>query len=310
MVTLLLSSGRNRSMVSLAFRVLVAILTAAVVLLLSGCVSEEDEGKIGVVVTLPPQVEMIEAIGGERIKVTVVVPAGESPHDYSPTPTQMTNVAAAEIFFIVGSGVEFETNFLDEIVSQNKDLTVVNCSEGIAFRNMEGSNENHEAEHGSRDPHVWLSPLNARQMVMNMYNGLVEIDPDGREFFETNRDSYISRLETLDEQISELFEGKEGAAFLVYHPAWGYFADAYGIVELAIEEGGKKPGPAGVAAIIEQARSLGIKVVFVSPQFSRSSAETIADEIEGEVVTVDPLAEDYLENLEYVAGELAEGLSE
>jgi zinc transport system substrate-binding protein len=297
-------------MVSLDFRVLVAIPTAAVVLLLSGCVSEEDEGKIGVVVTLPPQVEMIEAIGGERIKVTVMVPVGESPHDYSPTPTQMTNVAAAEIFFIVGSGVEFETNFLDEIVSQNRDLTVVNCSEGIAFREMGGSHENHEAEQGSRDPHVWLSPQNARQMVMNLCKGLVGIDPDGREFYETNRDSYISRLEELDEQIGELFEGKEGAAFLVYHPAWGYFADAYGIVELAIEEGGKKPGPAGVAAIIEQAKSLGIKVVFVSPQFSRSSAETIADEIEGEVVTVDPLAQDYIENLEYVAGELAKGLSE
>ena len=310
MVTLLFPSGRDPFMMGVASRVLMVIPIVAVVLILSGCVSEGDEGKIGVVVTLPPQVEMIKAIGGERVKVTVMVPAGESPHDYSPTPTQMTNVAAAQIFLAVGSGVEFETNFLDEIVSQNKDLIVVNCSEGITFRDMEGSHENHEAEHGSRDPHVWLSPLNAKQMVINMCNGLVGIDPDGREFYETNRDSYISRLEDLDEQIDELFEGREGSAFLVYHPAWGYFADAYGIVELAIEEGGKKPGPAGVAAIIDRAKSLGIRVIFVSPQFSRSSAETIADEIEGEVVAVDPLAEDYLDNLEYVAEELAKGLSQ
>ena len=277
----------------------------SIVSLISGCiVPQDDDGRLGVVVTIGPQREMAEALGGDKVKVTVMVPAGESPHAYAPTPAQLVEVARSKVYFIVGSGIEFELGHLDDMQDHNQDLRIRDTSAGIELIEM----DEHEGGSGI-DPHIWLSPSNAKVMVSNMFEGLVEVDPGNRETYEANRDAYLRRLDELDSYIRGLLAGREGSRFLVFHPAWEYFAKDYGLVELAIEEEGKEPGPAGVAAIIEQARDEGIQVVFVSPQFSRSSAQTIADEIGGRVVTVDPLAEEYVANLREVADTLAEGLS-
>lgn len=289
----------------------VAVLTAV---LLSGCVTQPEQGKIGVVVTIPPQKEMVQAIGGDNVRITVMVPPNENPHTYSPTPTQLAEVADAKIYFKVGSGVEFEIAYLSNIQSQNKKLLTVDCSQGIELIE---SIEDHEHGHGEdghgeheagKDPHIWLSPMNAKQMVRNICEGLAGLDEANRGYYEGNRDTYLARLDELDAEIRRRLEGKEGSPFLVYHPAWAYYARTYGLVEMAIEEQGKQPGPSGVIAVVEQARKLGIRVVFVSPQFSQSSAETIAKEIGGRVVTVDPLASNYIDNLKEVTAKLAEGL--
>jgi zinc transport system substrate-binding protein len=277
--------------------------------LLSGCVTDSQEGLIGVVVTLPPQKEMIEAVGGGNVRVTVMVPPGESPHTYAPIPSQMTRVAEAQLYLTVGSGVEFEVNYMDEMIAQNSDMKIVNCSKGIELLELEHNGVWENDHGGGKDPHIWLSPLNARQMVISMCEGLTSIDEGNRELYERNRDSYLSELDSLHSEIAGKLEGREGSSFLVFHPAWGYFAEAYGLVQLAIEEEGKAPGPSGVAAVIEQAKERDIKVVFVSPQFDKSSAETIAREIGGEVVQVDSLAGDYIENLREVAAKVSEGLS-
>ncbi len=278
---------------------------------LSGCLSEGEEGEnIGVIVTLPPQREMAEALGGDRVDITVMVPPDKSPHAYAPLPAQMTAVAEAEVYMKMGSGVEFENNYMDEIMDQNKDLLVVDCSQDIQLIDMGEHLQQSSPANAHKDTHIWLSPENAAVIVENMFQGLVEVDPEGRELYEQNRDDYLERLQGLDSYIEEQLQGMEGESFLVYHPAWGYFADAYGLRQMAIEEEGKKPGPAGVAAIIEQAKEMNIGAVFVSPQFDRSDAETIADEIDGEVIVVDPMAPDYIENLKHVSRMLAQGLSE
>jgi zinc transport system substrate-binding protein len=285
----------------------------SILLLLSGCVQETDEsGKIGVIVTIPPQSEMVEAIGGDRIEVTVMVPAGKSPHTYVPIPSQMTAVAEAEVYMKVGSGVEFEINYMDEIIDQNRDMKIVDCSEGVQLIDISdhlhpGEEEGHNNR--GKDPHIWLSPDNVKKMVGNMLKGLIEVDPEGQDTYESNYDKYLERLDELDSDIEDRFEGREGDSFLVYHPAWGYFADAYDLQQLAIEEEGKDPGPAGVAAIVGQAKEYGIKAIFVSPQFSQESAKTIAEEIGGEVIAVDPMAPDYIDNLRQAADRLSQGLS-
>jgi len=283
---------------------LAVIAALALAILLPGCLQPTDEDRIGVVVTIMPQKEMVEAIGGDRIKVTVMVPPNANPHTYSPIPSQMAAVAKARLYLKVGSGVEFEIGHMDEITAQNKALEVVDCSQGITL--IEGD----EHGEGGKDPHIWLSPVNARQMVRNMCDGLVNVDQANKDYYEERRDAYLARLDQLDEELKELFRGKEGSSFLVYHPAWAYFARDYGINELAIEEAGKRPGPAGVAAVVDQAKENGIRVVFVSPQFDSSSAKTIAEEIGGTVVSVDPLAENYIDNLRTVAAKLAQGLAQ
>ena len=284
---------------------IVAVLFASLTLtvLLSGCVEKSNEtAEIRAVVTILPQKEMVEAVGGDKVVVTVMIPPNQSPHTYAPTPSQMVEVSKADVYFMVGSGIEFETARMDQIKAQNPKMKVVNCSAGIKLMETVGP------EGATKDPHVWLSPRNAKVMVQNIYDALVELDPQDAEYFKQNLQEYTSRLDALDRELRQLFEGKANQSFLVYHAAWAYFARDYGLREMVIEEGGKKPGPAGVAKIVEQAKRNGIHVVFVSPQFDQSSAKVIAREIGGRVVAVDPLAENYIENLRSVANSLAEGL--
>ncbi len=320
----------------------IALMLILSVVLITGCTEKEDgEGTVGGIVTLVPQIEMAEAIGGDLVKVSVMVPVGESPHSFAPTPSQMKDVAEAEVYFKVGSGVEFETNHLSALHEANEDMEIVDCSHGITLLKIGGEHDHeddhHEDDHHEDDdhedddhedddheddhyedddhhhegddPHIWLSPTNAKQMVKNMCAGLVKVDPDNKETYETNRDAYLVRLDTLISDIETKLHPHENEEFLVYHPAWGYFAHEFELHMLAIQDEGKAPGPAGVAAIVDQAKDHNITVVFVSPQYDTSSAETIADEIGGEVVSVDPLAQNYIDNLRDVATKMEAGLT-
>jgi len=144
-------------------------------------------------------------------------------------------------------------------------------------------------------------------MAEVVYDGLVEIDPDHQEEYYSNYQAYISELDDLHTNISNILQPYGNKSFMVYHPAWGYFGDTYNIKQIAIEEGGKQPGPAGVAAIIEQAKNESITVIFVAPQFDTSSAETIANEINGNVVFANPLMTDYKSTILQLAEDMVLG---
>jgi zinc transport system substrate-binding protein len=131
-------------------------------------------------------------------------------------------------------------------------------------------------------------------------------DPGNEQYYRENAEIYLEELDGLIENTTKGLAPHAGERFLVYHPAFGYFADEFGLVQLAIEDEGKEPTPKGLESVIAQARDEGIKVVFVEPQFDRHNAETIADEIDGRVITLDPLAGDYLENMRVVSLELIE----
>jgi len=274
-----------------------------------------SSGKIGVVVTILPQVEFVENVGGEKVDVTVMVPAGKSPHFWEPLPSQMKALARAEMYAKVGSGVEFELVWLEKLVSTNKEIVVVDCSTGVQLIQMAG-NHNHEDEEpeeehdnpGAMDPHIWMSPLNAKIMVQNICDGLVQVDPGNRAFYEENRDAYLQELTELDQDIREGLSGVTNRRFMVYHPSFGYFAKEYNLTMLPVEEEGKEPTPAGIVHLIEQAKEDNIKAIFASPQFNPRSAEVIADEIGGSVVLIDSLAGDYIANLRTVLGELVQAM--
>jgi zinc transport system substrate-binding protein len=256
---------------------------------------------------------MVEAIGGEFIDLTVMVPPGSEPHDYEPLPSQLMAVSEADVYFAVGSGVEFELQNLDFLSDQNDDMLVVNCSEDIELKRFDEHYRGNVTDgfqlSGAIDPHVWTSPSNLLIMASNVLDGLITTDPSHEDEYRQNYDQYIDELQGTADEIDGTLASYRDMAFLVYHPAWGYFGDEYGLVMLAIEEEGTQPGPAGVAAIIEQANENGIDVIFVSPQFDSSSAEQIAEEIGGEVIIIDPLAEDLLDELLAAAEQMAEGFS-
>jgi len=224
----------------------------------------------------------------------------------------MARLAGAEVFFRIGA--EFENTLIPRIESTMKGLVVVDCREGIRLRQMDDHGpleaEGHAAgdEHAGIDPHIWLSVRNAVQIAGTMHEALVRLDPEGREIYDRGYRELREDLEALDRRIAEILAPVEGKPFFVFHPSFGYFADDYGLEQIAVETGGAEPSARQLARLIEQTRELGVRVIFVQPQFSRKSAETIAAQVGAVVIPIDPLARDYIENLEEMARAVEEGL--
>ncbi len=301
----------DMSMKRLPSVTVVVMLAVCLLLLAVSCGDGEQEtGKVGLVVTILPQVEFATRVGGNEVEVTVMVPEGASPHLYEPTPGQMTRVSEADIYAKVGSGVEFELVWMDRIAEQNQDMLLVDCSEGIDLIEMAGSHGEEGGVHhqGAADPHIWMSPINAKLMVQNLCDGLKEIDPENSDYYEANCAAYLDELDKLHEEIFSGLTDVENRRFMVYHPSFGYFAEEYDLEMIAVEEGGKDPTAKGMARLIDQAIEEGIDVVFTSPQFNPQSAQVIADEIGGTVISVDPLARDYAENMRSLKNKLVEAL--
>jgi zinc transport system substrate-binding protein len=280
------------------------------------------QGTLGVFVSILPQAYIAERVAGQRVRVEVLVKPGQEPHTFEPTPQQMARLAEAGAFFRIG--VEFENTLMPRIESTMEELLVVDCREGIRLRQMESRSngedevereehaEEHVGEHDGAqdggDPHVWLSVRNAIRIASTMHEALVSLDPEGRENYDRGYRDLVEELEALDRRIAGILAPVKGRPFFVFHPSFGYFADDYGLEQIAVETGGAEPSARQLTRLIEQARSSGVRVIFVQPQFSQKSAETIAAEIGGAVVPIDPLARDYIDNLEKMARAVEEGL--
>ncbi len=287
---------------AISFLALLLVLVLAVFAM--SCQQKEEIGdRIGVVASILPLADFVENVGGEKVDVSVMVPSGASPHVYEPTPSRMAVLAGARMYARVGSGIEFELVWVDKLIAINPGMLVVNCSKGIEIREMAG-----EHEHGAMDPHIWMSPLNVKIMVQNIYEGLVQVDPNNKTYYEKNRDTYLRELTKLDQDIRDGLSRVTNRKFMTYHPAFGYFAREYNLTMLPIEAEGKEPTAAGLAHLIEQAKEHDIRVIFASPQFNPQSAEVIAKAIGGRVVFIDSLAKDYIMNMRLLLGELIKAM--
>jgi len=303
-------------------KVIFIVVSFFLILSFSGCVRTIDtdinDDKIGVIVSIPPQAEFVEKVGGDKVIVTVMVPPGADPHTYEPVPAQLEEVSRAQIYVKVGSagagsGIEFELVWMDKIIDINGKMLVVDSSRGVKFFAVTYENgvpvEYNEYDEDSMDrsalkgidPHIWLSPANAKIMSENIYRGLVRVDPENQEYYKKNLDNYLAELDMLNEEINQMFLEKENKVIIVFHPAWTYFALDYGIKQMAIEEEGKEPTAEGIKDLIDKARQYNIKVIFASPECSTRSAEAIAREIGGSVKLVSSLNKNYVENMKEVA---------
>lgn len=272
--------------------------------------SNSNEDKISVIVTVPPQAEFAEKIGGNKVKVTVMVPPGANPHTYEPLPQQLKEISNAKIYAQIGSGIEFENIWMEKISSINKNMEVVNCSNGITFIPNSETDSEHSGElENQYDTHVWVSPKNAKIMVENIYKSLVQVDPANKDYYTINKDKYLTELDDADKKINESLSGNKNRIILVYHPSWGYFCRDYGLTQIAIEKNGKEPSPQEIAELIDMAKKDNIKIIFISPQFSRKSADMIASEIGGQVINIDDMDKNYIYNLNNVAESFKKALN-
>lgn len=256
-----------------------------------------DAAPIEVFVSILPQKHFVTKIGGRLIDVSVMVEPGANPHSYEPKPRQMVGLTRARAYFAIG--VPFERVWLKKIAAANNRMLIVHTEEGIKRRPMKSLEDHHgeTGRHGILDPHVWTSPPLVKILAGNIFRGLVSVDEAHRAAYQANHKKFIAEIDELDAELKSIFAGKRGVRFMVFHPAWGYFAEAYGLEQVPIEMEGKEPKPAQLKKLIEQARGRGIKVVFVQPQTSTKSAQIIARAIGGQVVFADPLAEDWGHNL-------------
>ena len=221
-----------------------------------------------------------------------MIPPGASHSTYAPSPRQMIALSNARLYVEVGHpAFVFETAHIAPFLAAHPGIRVVDMSEGVDLiltgegegraepAGLFGGGEEHDHDHGGGDPHVWVAPSSVRVAAGNVERVLAEIDPAHRAEYRANLAGLLADVDALDAEIRGLLAGAPRRAFLVYHPAWGYFAREYGLQQIAIESGGREPSAARLIALVEEARRQGVRAVFVQRGFATKSAEVIAAEI-------------------------------
>ena len=253
--------------------------------------------ELRVFVSILPQLYFVERVGGGRVQAEVLVQPGQDPHTFDPTPRQMASLARTQLYLRIG--LPFENSLVPKLKEAVKNLAVVDTSAGVPLLPLEEGNGPQGL--GATDPHIWLDPKLVMIQARTIRDSLIRLDPPGRLEYEAGYARFQADLERLDGIIRRALAPLRGKELFVFHPAFGYFAAAYGMKQVAVETGGKSPSARQLTRLIEQARRRGVRVIFVQSQFSQKSAQAVAEAIGGAVIPLDPLARDYLRNLEEMA---------
>lgn len=277
------------------------------ILLLLAIAPSAQAEPLEIFVSVAPLNTFVEKIAGKRANVHTMVLPGYNPATYEPSTQQIAGLARASLYIRVG--VPFENAWMQRIQSVNSGMHIFDIRQGLELRKLDSHSHEHNhvfnRESEDFDPHIWTSPLKAKQMLASIRDLLIQYKPQYHQEFKQNYQSYSASLDQLDRFIMQQLQPLKNRRFLVFHPSWGYFSDHYGLEQIVIEKQGKEPGARALAGLIDQAKQQQIKTVFVQPQFSRQSARQVADAIDGRVIAIDPLSADYIENLRSVAQQLS-----
>lgn len=270
-------------------KIILSILVATT--LLSGCSTQLHSGRDTFYVSIHPLRSIVENIVGSDFEIKVLVPAGASPETFEPTPRQFIALNNARLVFNVGL-IDFEQALL---AKTNDTARIVNLSRGINL--IAGSCSHNDGNHSHGvDPHVWTSPRELKTLAANAYEAIRRAYPDSTKY--TDRYKILEkRLEQLDAETNERIARSGISSFIIYHPALTYYARAYGMEQIAIENEGKEPSAKRLSQIIRRAEEEGIKRVFYQVQFPVSAVEIISRDIGGTSVGIDPLQEDIFGNI-------------
>ena len=252
-------------------------------------------------VSILPQAYFVERVGGQFVGVEVLVGAGQSPATYEPTPKQMARLGRAQVYFRIGT--PFEQGFITKLFATFNDLKIVDTRNGVTLRYF-GRSKGLQVP----DPHIWLDRKRVKIQAGTVCTALSLLDPVHTEDFGRNMRAFMADLDKLDATISDILSPLRGNKFYVFHPAFGYFGDSYGLKQVAVEIEGKEPTAKQLSKLIEKAKADGVKVIFVQPQYAKRDAEAIAKAIGGAVVPMNPLPRNYLESMEDMANILRKSI--
>ncbi len=271
-------------------------------MLISGCFGENaltDEKPV-ITVSILPQKYFVDKIAGDKVVVNVMVPPGASPSTYDPTPLQLQQLNKSLAYFRIGH-IGFEEAWMNNISQINPTMKIYDLSDGVEFHS---SSHYHNDLHSSVDPHFWLSPKQVKTLIMNIYNAMVELVPGDSLFYFNNFRRFSKKLDSLDRAFEMKLSQIENRHFIIYHPALTYFANDYGLMQHEIELEGKSPTPLYLKQIIDIARRENIKIIFIQKEFDAENARKIADEIGGKIVQINPLDEDWEQQINYITDQV------
>lgn len=286
---------------------------------LLGCAKNTgDPGKKIIAVTIVPEMAIVKEVAGDLFEIIALVPPGNSPEYYQPSPRIIENLSNADIYFTIGVPTE-SANILPKIRDLNPDIKIVNLAEIVAQTyspiyfdeaESEGTGASaSEPEAGTPDPHIWLSPKRVALMTGIIADELSKIDGSNSEFYRGSAQTYIKELEALDAEIRSSLEGLQSRTFFIYHPSLGYFADDYNLEMLALEENGKEATASTLQKMADIAEAKNIRVIFYQASADSKQAKAFAEEIGGRAVMIDPLSAEYIENMRAIVKTFKEVLN-
>ncbi len=268
-----------------------------------------DDAPISVTVSIAPQAYIVKRIAGDRVNVNIMVPPNANPETYEPGPKKMVELKDSAIYFAMG--LPFEKSWLDRVRSQFPGIVFSNMHRNIPLRKMDddcGTHHHHHHHHGTHDPHLWMDPVILIQLAQNTVTELLKKDSSNRETYIKNHLELKKELQVLHDEVVDIFKNSTGHSFLVYHPAWGYFAERYGLIQVAVEVDGKEPSASEMAGMIDFIKEKGVEKIFVQKQFSSSVVRSLSEETGVEAVMLDPLEENVIESIRRSAAMIKSGL--
>ncbi len=278
-------------------RILIFFLLIISIFSFSSCTEDKklfhSNDKPLVAVSIVPQATFVKAVTGNLIDTVTIIPPGYSPANYEPSPKDIQKLSSSRIYFSIG--VPAEKNILNKISDINNNIKIIKLADKIS-----AIYPDREFALNKRDPHIWMSPKRVIEIIKIIKNEMQKIDPQNKEVYEKNADEYIAELNKLNIKIKENIDKLPRKEFIIYHPALGYFADDYGLEMIAVEKGGKKPTIKQLQKIIDYAIKENIKIVFYQAEIYGGEAKTLANEINGVIKKISPLAPDYINNLKEI----------
>lgn len=283
----------------------------------NSCTSKKNEykktDKQVITVSIEPLRYFTEAVAGPDWKVETLVPNGASPETYDPTPRQLAQLAESKACLRIGY-VGYELVWSSRLAENAPHVPFMNMSEGIDLiydshhahhhQHHEESNyeeqeeEHHHADETGVEPHVWNSPANARIIAGNVLKAMITLDKVHAESYRLRYDSLCQRIDRCDSLIRQLLSQPQASeAFMIYHPALSYFARDYGLTQIAIETDGKEPSATRMKELNELCKAHNVNTIFIQPEFDRRNAETIAKQTGARIVSINPLAYQWEEEL-------------
>lgn len=259
------------------------------------------EEPVRIHVSIPPQKFLVERIGGNRVDVAVLLKQGMSPESYEPTPRQMARLNSSSLYFRIG--VPFEEVWIKQVAELNPELAIIPCCGSLGAITHDHSNE----EQYLKDTHVWTSPDNAKELARIIRDVLIEHDEVNTAIYSRNFDQLAEELDQLDLKIKHNLDEIRHRYLIVSHPSWGHFAERYHLNQVPIERHGSELRARELARLVNLINATGIKVIYVQPQYKTTAAKVLARETGASMIEIDPLAENYIENLEMISKLIREG---